>query len=146
MSALDSKAGSPLRRHDEDVSIIPGAGQLLVEREALLLHEAGAYLALSGFEIAQREFGIDIHHFQADYAGAATPSAVIEVSAKLLHSHDQTVVGSRTFRQQRPAAGTDVTLVADAFSQALSAASRDIAGWVLVAGQAHERKHPSGTH
>ena len=88
---------------------------------------------------------MDVHHFEADYAGATVPSAVIEVSAKLLHSHDQTVVGSRTFRQQQPAAGTDVSLVADAFSQALAATSRDIAGWVLSSGQAHEARHPSGS-
>ncbi len=70
---------------------------------------------------------------------------MIEVNAKLLHSQDQAVVGSRTFRQVQPAAGTDVALVADAFSQALGTATRDIAGWVLVTGQSHEARHPSGT-
>ena len=85
---------------------------------------------------------MDIRHFQAEYAGAALPSVVIEVSAKLLHSQDQAVVGSRSFRHAQPSAGTDVGLVADAFSQALGATSRDIAGWVLVTGQAHEASHP----
>ena len=88
---------------------------------------------------------MDIRHFEADYDDAAAPSAVIEVSAKLLHAHDQAVVGSRTFRQAQPASGTDVNAVADAFAQALTATSRDIAGWVLVTGQAHETRHPSGT-
>ena len=89
---------------------------------------------------------MDLRHFEAEYAGAAVPSAVIEVNVKLLHSHDQTVVDSRTFRQVKPATGTAVELVADAFSQALGTTSHDIAGWVLVTGQAHERKHPSETH
>ena len=73
------------------------------------------------------------------------PSAVVEVSAKLLHASDQAVVGSRVFRHAQPADGTDVALVADAFSRALGATSRDIAGWVLATGQAHETRHPSGT-
>lgn len=89
---------------------------------------------------------MDIRHFEADYLGGSVPSAVVEVSAKLLHASDQAVVGSRVFRQAQPAAGTDVAVVADAFSQALGAASRDIAGWVLRAGQAHESRHPSGNH
>lgn len=89
---------------------------------------------------------MDIRHFQAEYAGAALPSAVIEVSAKLLHAQDQVVVGSRSFRHAQPAGGTGVALVADAFSQALAATSRDIAGWVLVTGQAHEASHPDSAH
>ena len=87
---------------------------------------------------------MDIRHFQAEYAGAALPSVVIEVSAKLLHAQDQAVVGSRSFRHAQPAGGTDVAVVADAFSRALGATSRDIAGWVLVTGQAHEASHPDG--
>lgn len=94
---------------------------------------------------------MEIRHFEASYneasnAGAAVPSAVVEVSAKLLHASDQSVVGSQVFRHAQPAAGTDVALVANAFSQALGATSRDIAGWVLSTGQAHEAGHPSGKH
>jgi cholesterol transport system auxiliary component len=87
---------------------------------------------------------MEIRHFQAEYAGAALPSVVIEVSAKLLHAQDQAVVGSRRFRHVQPATGESVPLVTDAFSQALGATSRDIAGWVLVTGQAHEASHPDG--
>ncbi len=88
---------------------------------------------------------MDIRHFEAEYAGAASPSAVIEVNAKLLHVQDQVVVASRTFRTARPAAGTDVAVVADAFAQALAATSHDIAGWLLAVGQAHEGVHPRAT-
>jgi len=92
---------------------------------------------------------MDLRHFEARYdepgsVGAGTPSAVIEVSAKLLHAPDQAVVGSRSFRHVRAAAGSDVSLVADAFAQALAAASHEMAGWVLTTGQAHERGHPTG--
>ena len=89
---------------------------------------------------------MDLRHFQADYAGAAVPSAVIEVNAKLLHTLDQSVVGSRTFRHAQPAAGTDLGLVADAFSQALGATTHDIAGWTLATGKAHEDEHLGAKH
>src|SRR3546814_12581030 len=47
---------------------------------------------------------MDLRRFEADYAGAAVPSATIEVNAKLLHSADQRVAASRTFQASRPAA------------------------------------------
>ena len=92
---------------------------------------------------------MELRHFEARYdeagnTGAGAPSAVIEVSAKLLHAPDQAVVGSRSFRHVRAAAGSDVSLVADAFSQALAATSHEMAGWILTTGQAHERQHPTG--
>ena len=91
---------------------------------------------------------MDVRHFEASYnegsSNIGIPSAVVEVSAKLLHAPDQDVVGSRTFRSVQAAAGSDVSLVAEAFSQALGATSREMAGWVLTTGQAHERGHPSG--
>ena len=87
---------------------------------------------------------MDLRHFQADYEGGAVPSAVIEVNVKLLHAHDQTVVGSRTFRHAQPAAGTAVGLVADAFTKALGATTHDIAGWALTTGHDHDMAHPSG--
>ena len=91
---------------------------------------------------AEYRLVMDIRHFEAEYAGAAAPAAVIEVSAKLLHAQDPAVVASRSFRHAKPASGTDIDLVADAFAQALRATSRDIAGWVLTSGQAHETAHP----
>ncbi len=89
---------------------------------------------------------MDLREFEANYADAAVPSAVIEVNVKLLHSHDQTVVGSRTFRHAQPAAGTEISVVADAFTLALGATTHDIAGWVLTTGHAHEMRHPSEKH
>lgn len=87
---------------------------------------------------------MDLRRYEADYAGAGMPAAVIEVNAKLLHAPDQDVVDSRTFVQRAPAAGADIATVAQAFSQALGAIGHDIAGWTLVTGEAHERggAHP----
>lgn len=83
---------------------------------------------------------LDVRTFKADYAGNAAPSAIVEVNAKLLHPQDQTVAGSRTFRQAQPAAGVEVARVADAFAQALGPLGHDIAGWALQTGQAHEQQ------
>ncbi|WP_296279574.1 ABC-type transport auxiliary lipoprotein family protein [Pseudoxanthomonas sp.] len=77
---------------------------------------------------------MDLRRFEADYAGGAVPAAVVEVNAKLVNNRDQRVVASRTFLQKKPAASTDVPQVADAFEQALEAATGDIAGWILVSG------------
>ncbi len=85
---------------------------------------------------------MDLRRFEADYAGAATPSATIEVNAKLLHSIDQQIVASRTFLARHPAASTAVPEVAAAFDPALSQIASDMAGWVLQTGEAHQRVHP----
>jgi len=81
---------------------------------------------------------LDIRRFEADYSGNHIPSAIIEVNAKLLHTVDQSIVGSHTFKQARQANSTDVASVVDAFSDTLKLVSGDITGWVLVTGNAHE--------
>ena len=83
---------------------------------------------------------MDIRRFDADYAGATSPSAVVEVSASLLHASDNIVVGSRVFRQSVPAAATDLPSVVRAFEQALNGLGHDIGGWVLSTGHAHQPK------
>lgn len=93
--------------------------------------------------VARSEVGIrpdyklvmDIRRFEADYAGRATPSATIEVAAKLLYNRDQRVVASRTFIEAAPAPGTAVPEVVSAFEQALAAISADLVGWTLGQGQ-----------
>ncbi len=89
---------------------------------------------------ARYKLAMDLRRFESDYGGDATPSATIIVNAKLLASIDQDVVATRTFRQTVGSAGTDTQQVAAAFGQALGAISHDIAGWVLVSGNAHEGK------
>lgn len=79
---------------------------------------------------------MDLRRFEADYRGASSPSAVIELNAKLLDVREQRVVASRTFTESRPAAGTDVAQVTQAFDQALEQVGRKIIGWTLASGQA----------
>src|SRR5690606_19138494 len=83
---------------------------------------------------------VDLRRFEADYAGNAVPSAAIESNAKLLHSHDQSTVGSRTFARVEPAAGTDIGVVVQAFSRGLETVTGELAHWVLVTGDAHHRR------
>lgn len=83
---------------------------------------------------------LDLRRFESDYRGDATPAAVIEVNATLLHSVDDRVVASRTFVQTQPATGTGVPVVVDAFGVALADVGHAITGWVLTTGQAHQ--HP----
>ena len=78
---------------------------------------------------------MDVRRFEADYAGAALPSAVVEINAKLVSSRDQRVVASRTFLQQQPATSVEVAQVAEAFDGALTAATADLVGWLLAAGR-----------
>lgn len=91
---------------------------------------------------AQYKLVMDLRRFEADYAGAAVPSAVIEVNAKLVHAMDQQIVASRTFLARQPAATTEVPDVTAAFDPALSDIARQLAGWILETGEAHERAHP----
>ncbi|HET7126520.1 MAG TPA: ABC-type transport auxiliary lipoprotein family protein [Lysobacter sp.] len=82
---------------------------------------------------------MDLRRFESDYAGGATPSATIEINAKLLHSAGPDVVASRTFVQSVPANSTAVADVVDAFDRGLGQAAHDIAGWTLVNGDMHQR-------
>lgn len=83
---------------------------------------------------------LDVRRFESDYAGAAIPSATIEVTAKLLHVKDQQLAGSRTFLKTQPAATTAVPDVVAAFEQALTSISGELAGWTLVTGEQHEHR------
>lgn len=117
--------------------------ELLEDTVLRTLEDSGKIAAVSrqGSGIgADYRLVMDIRHFEADYQGGATPSAVIEVNAKLLHMPDQAITGSRTFRQLQPAAGTDAGLVAQAFGQALGTVGGEISGWVLATGEAHQRQ------
>ncbi|HZH44637.1 MAG TPA: ABC-type transport auxiliary lipoprotein family protein [Lysobacter sp.] len=82
---------------------------------------------------------LDLRRFESDYAGAAVPNATIEVSAKLLHANDQSVIASRVFRHAEPAASAAVADVAAAFERALGGIGHGISGWVLVTAAAHDR-------
>ena len=118
--------------------------EMLEETVLRMLEDSGKIpsVARQGSGIgAEYRLVMDIRHFESRYdAGGSTPAAVIEVNAKLLHVPDQSVAGSRTFRQTQAASGTDVALVADAFGQALGTLSREVAGWTLATGNEHQRQ------
>lgn len=83
---------------------------------------------------------MDLRRFESDYAGAAVPSATIELTAKLMHASDQRIVASRTFLQVQPSSGTEVAQVTSAFDQALGKLGAEVVGWVLVTGEADARR------
>ena len=141
------------------IVVSPTPGELQVYRDALwarspadmvedsllrTFEESGKIAAVarhgSGISADYRLL-IDVRDFKADYAGQSTPHSVVEVNVKLLHLRDQAIVASRTFRQEQPANGTDVSLVTHAFAATLNALSSDIAAWTLSTGQAHEQHH-----
>ena len=85
---------------------------------------------------ADYKLAMDVRRFEADYRGQATPTALIEVNAKLIHVLDQRVVADRTFRQENPVGSTDVAQVTAALEQGLQTLTTNVVGWTLVSGQA----------
>jgi cholesterol transport system auxiliary component len=83
---------------------------------------------------------MDLRRFDADYAGTALPSATIELNAKLMHTTDQRVVASHTFRHAEPAGSTDIPSVVAAFERALETMGGEVVGWTLATGQADAKK------
>jgi len=84
---------------------------------------------------------LDVRRFESEYAGAAVPSAVVEVNAKLLHAPDQQIVAGHTFSHATPATGTEVEAVVQAFEQSLESVTAELAGWILTNGDTHEALH-----
>lgn len=142
-----------VRPSPDEVQVYKGAawakppGGMLEDTVIRALEDSGhvgAVLRQGAGVVADYKLVLDIRRFEADYAGGAVPSATIEVNAKLLHSGDGGIVDSRTFLEAEPAAGTDVGQVVDAFSRSLQAIGRDMTGWVLSSGDAHQRNAHAG--
>ena len=116
----------------------------LLEAAVLRVLEDGGQLAgvarlTSGLHSDYR-LVMDVRRFEADYAGQATPTATIEVSAKLLHSQTQKVVASERFMARTPANATALEQVVPAFAQSLDSISRQIAAWTLARGQVDRQR------
>lgn len=94
---------------------------------------------------AQYKLVMEVRRFESDYAGTASPTVIVEVAAKLLHNQDQQIVSAHTFVQKQTPASTAVPDVVEAFDQALGAIGRDITGWTLTSGNAHEASHGTAT-
>ena len=96
---------------------------------------ASARVARRGTGVnGEYELLLDIRTFESDYAGGATPSADVEIVAKLIANRGNTVVATRMLKQRAPAASTKVGDVSRAFDAALSAVVQDLVGWALVEG------------
>lgn len=87
------------------------------------------------------ELLLDLRRFESDYAGAASPTATIEVGAKLVATRSNSVVANRTFRQTNTAVSTDISAVTQALEQGLGAITSEIVGWTLVEGQRYDAAH-----
>lgn len=142
------------------INVRPTPGELEVYRGATWSQPATDMLEdalLRGFEDTGRinavariatgirsdyKLTIDLRRFESDYAGNERPAATIELNAKLIHSLDQRVVASRTFRVAEPAAGTDLGSVTAAFETALARTTTELIGWTLASGQADRQAHP----
>lgn len=85
------------------------------------------------------DLALDIRRFDADYAQDTTPSAVIEVSASLIHNRENRVAATRLFRHATPSTGTAIAEVNHAFEQSLGRVTHDIAGWTLASMQQSDR-------
>ena len=143
------------------INVRPSPGELEVYRGATWSQPATDMLEdtlLRGFEdsgriaaVARIATGIrsdyklttDLRRFEADYRGADTPAATIELNAKLIHSVDQRVVAARTFVVAEPAASADIPTVARAFETALDKVSTDLIGWTLLSGQHDAARQPA---
>ncbi|WP_425603378.1 ABC-type transport auxiliary lipoprotein family protein [Luteimonas endophytica] len=115
------------------------ATELLEDTLLRAFEDSGRIEAVAGNDSGIRsdyKLVLDLRRFESDYAGAAVPSATIEVAAKLLYNREQRVAASRTFLQAVPAEGTDVDAVVAAFEQALAALTAEVVGWTLASGNA----------
>jgi cholesterol transport system auxiliary component len=118
---------------------------LLQEAVQRTLEDSGRIQAVASSDagiLGDYRLVMDLRRFEADYAGQSTPSAVIEVSAKLVKNRDQRVVASRTFLQSKPASSAEMANVATAFEASLSAVTHDIVGWVLSNGGQDQPRSP----
>jgi cholesterol transport system auxiliary component len=89
------------------------------------------------------ELLLDVRHFESDYAGGTTPSADVEIVAKIIANRTNAVVATRKFQQTVPASGTAVTDVSRAFSTAMTNFVQELVGWTLVEGEKYEKANPT---
>ena len=82
---------------------------------------------------------LDLRRFEADYDGAAVPSAVIEVQAKLLGHPSSRVLAARTFRVAVPAADKEVPAVVAAFEGGMEQMLAEMVAWTLTTGEANSQ-------
>jgi cholesterol transport system auxiliary component len=76
----------------------------------------------------------DLLQFQAEYRGGIAPTATTSIYVRLVRVADGRIVAARVFSVDEPAAASPVPLVVEAFERAINRLVRNIAAWVVVAG------------
>jgi cholesterol transport system auxiliary component len=79
------------------------------------------------------QLATELRAFESVYAGDS-PSAVIELHARLVRVTDGKAVAAKTFRISEAATGTEVGTVSEAFSRALAKLDADVVAWTLAEG------------
>lgn len=111
----------------------------VVQQAAIAAFEDAGKLRAVGTHTAgtRADFGLQLalRDYQAVYrTPAGPPDVVLTVSARLVDLARARVVASQVFRQNTPAASTEVHAVAQAFDTALGSVLHDVVGWTLEAG------------
>jgi cholesterol transport system auxiliary component len=83
------------------------------------------------------QLATELRAFESVYAGNS-PSAVIELHARLVRVTDGQAVAARTFRASEPAQGVEVDAIGEAFSRALAKVGGETVGWTLAEGNRAE--------
>lgn len=140
---------------NERIAVRPGAGEITVYKGASWSDPAPELVQtalLRRFEDSQKILSVsrpgagvrgeyqlhtELRTFESVYNGGR-PEAVVELSAKLVHTADGQVAAARTFKEVEPAAGVEVASVVDAFSRALDRMTGQVASWTLAEGNRHE--------
>lgn len=96
---------------------------------------------------ARYQLLLDLRRFESDYGnandGGATPSARIELGARLVHNAENRVVASRVFDIATSADGTDVAQINRAFQRGLGDATTQLIDWTLAEGQRDSGARPA---
>jgi cholesterol transport system auxiliary component len=77
--------------------------------------------------------GIEIRHFEAQYAAEdRPPDAWVAIAAKLIAMPARTVVAQATFEQRATAESNHITSIVRAFDRALAAVASELVMWTLT--------------
>jgi cholesterol transport system auxiliary component len=100
------------------------------------LREAGAPHAADTGSVQRPDYVLetDLIRFQAEYRGAAAPTASVRMYARLIRASSGEVVASHEFAVDEPAVGSAVPVVVEAFERAISRVVRDGARWTVAEG------------
>ena len=78
----------------------------------------------------------ELRHFEAEYGpDGGTPSAHVQIGAKLVKMPERTIVAQRRVDTRAPARENQVPAIVEAFNTALHEGMRELVGWALDAGR-----------